>query len=332
VTGVSVVIPSVGRASLADVLAALADRTPAGSEVEVLVVDDRRERAEPLPLSPGAKVLAGPGVGPAAARNTGWHAARHPWVVFLDDDVLPDADWLARLDGDLDVPEDVGGVQGRVRVPLPAHRPPTDWERNTYALSDGKWITADMAYRRGALAAVGGFDERFPRAYREDAELAHRVAHAGWRLVVGRRWVTHPVRPEGPWVSLRLQRGNADDALLRRLYGRRWRQIVDVPRGRRPRHSAVTLAGAAALLCGALAAGSARRRRIWRYAAGVTAAGWLAGTAEFAGARLRPGPRHASEVATVLVTSVLIPPLACTNWLRGWLAWRGAPPPCRGLR
>ena len=32
-----------------------------------------------------------------------------------------------------------------------------------------------MAYRRAALVAVDGFDERFPRAYREDADLALRV-------------------------------------------------------------------------------------------------------------------------------------------------------------
>jgi glycosyltransferase involved in cell wall biosynthesis len=320
---VSVVIPTVGRPSLAGVLAVLG--APGG--VEVLVVDDRRKPTGPLPTrrSP-ARVLTGRGAGPAAARNVGWRAARHPWVVFLDDDVVPDADWLRRLEADLDVPADVGGVQGRIRVPLPAGRRPTDWERTTHALSRGKWLTADMAYRREALAAVGGFDERFPRAYREDAELAHRMTCAGWRLVVGHRWVTHPVRAEGPWVSLRAQRGNADDALLRHLYGGRWRRIVDVPPGRRPRHALATIAGAAAVVCGATAARPGRRRRPRRYAAGVAAAGWLAATAEFAYARIRPGPRDGSEVLTAAVTSVLIPPMACACWLRGWLAWRGARP------
>ena len=44
-----------------------------------------------------------------------------------------------------------------------------------------------MAYRRDVLAAVGGFDERFPRAYREDADLGLRVVGAGWRIVRGAR-------------------------------------------------------------------------------------------------------------------------------------------------
>ena len=61
-------------------------------------------------------------------------------------------------------------------VPLPTDRRPTDWERNTAGLAGASWITADMAYRRTALEAVNGFDERFPRAYREDADLALRSA------------------------------------------------------------------------------------------------------------------------------------------------------------
>jgi hypothetical protein len=196
-----------------------------------------------------------------------------------------------------------------------------------------------MAYRRAALDAVGGFDERFARAYREDAELAHRVRAAGWDLVRGTRSSAHPVRAEGPWVSLRTQRGNADDALLRRLYGRRWRSLLDVPPGRRQRHAAVTAAGLAALGCAAvsLVASSPRaarqgprggfnRRRVWRIAAAVTAATWLAGTAEFAAARIAPGPRNPREVATMTATSAAIPPVAVTHWLVGWWRSRGVRP------
>jgi glycosyltransferase involved in cell wall biosynthesis len=292
---VSIVIPSVGRPSLAALLSAL---IPIPKGWELLVVLDRA------------------GKGPAAARNAGWRAARQPWVVFLDDDVLPDADWSDRLAEDLRVAEDVGGVQGRVRVPLPGHRRPTDWERSTHGLTEGRWITADMAYRRAALAEVSGFDERFPHAYREDAELAHRVATAGWRLARGSRWITHPVRPERAWVSVRTQRGNADDALLRRLYGPGWRDALGLPPGRRPRHVATTAAGAAALAFGAAAA-----KRRWA-ARAATAAGfaWLAGTAELAVARIRPGPRQPREIAVMVITSVVIPPVATWWWLRGW--WR----------
>ncbi|WP_460916213.1 glycosyltransferase family 2 protein [Plantactinospora veratri] len=319
-------MPTLGRDSLADLLDILARQVHDNTELEILLVDDRptdgTELAVPGALAPYTKVLRGRGAGPAAARNLGWRAARHPWVAFLDDDVLPAADWLERLRTDLAVPDRVGGVQGEIRVPLPADRRPTDWERVTAGLADGEWITADMAYRRVALAAVGGFDERFPRAYREDAELAHRVRLAGWRLLRGTRTVRHPVRPESRWISLRAQRGNADDALLRRLYGPGWRTELGIPVGRRHRHATLTGAAvlAAASLAGGVAAQGSRMHRPLTTVAALAGAAWLAGTARFAYARIAPGPGTPAEVGTMLLTSAVIPPLAVAHWLRGW--WR----------
>jgi glycosyltransferase involved in cell wall biosynthesis len=318
---ISVVVPTLGRPSLPVLLATLAGQVTADAGLEVVVVDDRRGDGTPLDvpakLAPFARVLSGRTAGPAAARNVGWRAARGDWVAFLDDDVVPDQDWLAALGADLAAAgDDIGGVQGRVRVPAPSGRP-TDWERVTAALADGRWITADMAYRRAALVATGGFDERFPRAFREDAELAARVRAAGWGLVRGRRAVTHPVRPESPWVSVSTQAGNADDALLRRMYGPRWRERLGIPPGRRRRHALVTGAGAAALLSVALAA----RRPGARPVAALAAAAWLAGTAELAWARIAPGPGTPREITIMVVTSAAIPPAAIRHWLRGW--WRG---------
>jgi histidinol-phosphate phosphatase family protein len=127
------------------------------------------------------------------------------------------------------------------------------------------------------------------------------VVAAGWRIVTGRRVVEHPVGRARAWVSLAKQAGNADDVLMRALHGRDWRARAGVPRGRRPRHLAVALAG---LL--------APRSR-------VAAAAWALGTAELAWARIAPGPRTPREVATMLWTSALLPFAAAAWWLRGWL-------------
>src|ERR671913_289229 len=116
----------------------------------------------------------------------------------------------------------------------------------TAGRATSSWIPADLAYRRSALAAVGGFDERFPRAFREDSDLALRVMDTGARLVRGERWITHPVRPADRWVSVRVQAGNADDVLMRRLHGPDWRRRADAALGRRPQHLAVTAAAGAA--------------------------------------------------------------------------------------
>jgi histidinol-phosphate phosphatase family protein len=322
----TIVVPTVGRPSLRVLLEALAAGTTRVS-CPVLVVDDRRA-ADDLAASltdvglDDLRVLRSGGRGPAAARNLGWRSARTPWVSFLDDDVLPDEGWYGDLLADLHrAGADVAGSQGSVRVPLPQHRRPTDWERGTAGLADAVWITADMSYRRDALAAVGGFDERFPRAFREDADLGLRVSTTRGRIVHGDRRVTHPVRPADDWASVRQQAGNADDFLMRRLHGPRWRSRVHAPAGRRPRHAAVTgaaLAAAAALLTG--------HRRV----AAVAGLGWAAGTAELAWTRIAPGPRDADEVRRMLLTSAVIPFAATWHSARGLLRHRRARP-WRGL-
>ncbi len=156
-------------------------------------------------------------------------------------------------------------------------------------LQSSAWITADMIYARSILERLGGFDERFRRAYREDAEFALRVFDAGFAIGRGRRESEHPVRPSDPWISVRLQAGNADDVLMFALHGRDWRERASAPPGRWPYHLATVLCFAA----------------------------WAALTADFAWRRIAPGPRTAKEIATIAGTSAIIPFAAVYHRLRG---------------
>ena len=320
---VDLVIPTVRRSSLIALLSALGEQTgprPGG----IVIVDDRRRATSSL-IERGTelgwvrsrlRVIHTGGRGPAAARNAGWRASRAEWIAFLDDDVRPTGDWLGQLAADLDLADlRTAAVQGRVDVPLPKDRPATDWERNVAGLADARWITADMAYRRSVLVETGGFDERFRRAFREDAELALRVTQAGYRILTGSRRVEHPVRPAGPWISVRAQAGNADDALMRRLHGRTWHRRTASAIGRRPAHIATTAALASGL------AGILLRQR-WLTAVGLTA--WAGAMTEFTWSRIAPGPKTPREVMTMIATSAIIPPLAVWHWLRGLWRWRGA--------
>jgi histidinol-phosphate phosphatase family protein len=315
----AIVVPTIGRQSLNRCLAALA-RASGPRPARLVLVDDRPHTPEPLNVDiPAAlagvtaTIMTSGGRGPAAARNAGARVAgAAPWVVFLDDDVEVGPRWAEQLAGDLAAAgPGVGGVQGRLRVPMPASRRPTDWERGTRGLEQARWATADMAYRRDALVEAGGFDERFRRAFREDADLALRVMRAGWELRRGQRVTLHPVRPADPWVSLRMQAGNADDVLMGKLHGRGWRRRAGAPRGRRREHIATTTLAAAAALAGVAGC---------RRTAAAALAAWIAATGEFCAARVRPGPRTARELTTMAVTSAGIPPLATAQWLRG--QWR----------
>jgi histidinol-phosphate phosphatase family protein len=318
---IDLVIPTIGRSSLQVLLSSLSWSVDP-ERITLTIVDDRPAEGSPLWLrtadlaafAPYTRVRRSGGRGPAAARNRGWRAGDAPWVAFLDDDVVAPIGWFDALLDDLAAAgPDVGGVQGRIDVPMSERA--TDRERTVGRLEGARWATADMAYRRAALERTGGFDERFPRAYREDADLALRVMDAGWQLRRGRRGVTHPVQPASPWISVPQQAGNADDALMRAIHGRTWRRQAGAPAGRLPVH-AVTVAAAAV----ALGAGTARRPRL-ALGAGVV---WAALTAEFALRRARRGPRDIGYLGAMVATSVAIPFAACWQRVRGAVRWRGA--------
>jgi len=302
-----VVVPTLGRPSLARLLSSLA--TSEGPlPGNVWLVDDRRERSSPLAfdrtseLAARITVVPGAAAGPAAARNRGWGRSRAPWIAFLDDDVVVEPQWRRNLQFDLAACDpSTAASQGRVTVPLPAHRRPTDWERNVRGLEDSRWITADCAYRRQVLHDADGFDERFPRAFREDADLALRVVARGGKIALGSRRVEHPVRPADDWVSVRLQAGNADDALMRALHGSDWYERAGAPRGTFGRHVATV---ACAL------------------AAGGFASAWAMLTARFAFERIAPGPRDVREIRTMLGSSVAIPFAAVFHRARGQMRVR----------
>jgi histidinol-phosphate phosphatase family protein len=308
-----VVIPTAGRESLSATLRGLAAGTGALPE-HVYVVDDRPRTAERLALEvpPALRgrttVLRALGRGPAAARNLGWRAGESPWVAFLDDDVVPQRGWRDALARDLREADGAAGSQGRVRVPRPEGRSLTDSERAADGLAGAAWVTADLAYRRDALSRVGGFDERFPRAYREDSDLGLRITAAGGWIVRGTRYVDHPPAPDDWWAPVRRQRGNADDALMLLLHGPGWGRRAASPRGTRPRHVASTI-----LLAAALAGLLLGRRRT----AGSALAGWAALTATFARERALGGPRNASELARIVASSAAIQVAATGWWLRG---------------
>jgi hypothetical protein len=311
---VDVVVPTAGRPSLRRLLDALAAGN-APPPREVILVFDRDAPADVVgvagsgPLAGRVRSLRSEGSGPAAARNAGWRAATAQWVAFLDDDVVPPPDWSSRLSRDLEgLRDDVAGSQGRVRVPLPRGRRPTDWERNVAGLETAVWATADMCYRRAVLARLGGFDERFPRAYREDADLGLRATKAGGIIVRGERWVTHPVGPSGFWTSVALQAGNQDDVLMSALHGPGWEAAASAPLGRRPLHLVTTAAGAVGAV--ALAAG---RRGL----ALAGAAAFAAAVADLAWRRIAPGPRDRREVTRMIVTSLCLPPAATAHHLIG---------------
>ena len=205
---VSVVVPSVGRATrLAFLLEALQRQTLPADRFEVVVVRGR-EPGEPAGEveALGAKVIESARAGPAVLRNKGIAAARGRLIAFTDDDCRPAPDWLERL---LEAAERENGnvlLQGRTEPDPDEARRLHGLARSQSIIGPSGWYeTCNMAYPRELLERLGGFDERFDGGG-EDADLALRALAAGAHSVyVDSARVWHAVHSRHVWEAVRDQ-------------------------------------------------------------------------------------------------------------------------------
>jgi len=120
------------------------------------------------------------------AMNQGLLRARHELVLFVDDDVRPEAALLeAHRAAHLRHGKVI--VAGRVIQPwqegIDFSNDPHIHLAGTRAGEIAEFIGCNFSVRRSAALSIGGFDENFVRvAYRFEAEFAHRFRRSGGRI------------------------------------------------------------------------------------------------------------------------------------------------------
>jgi len=218
----SVVIPTRDRN---ETLALCLDRLAPGSQTlphdqyEVIVADDSARTAARDLVSdryPWARWVAGPRRGPAANRNTGARIARGEWLAFTDDDCLPGAEWLAAFDESrAENAAALEALEGRTTCRAGLNSPRQTAPVN---LEGGVLWSCNFAIRRAGFETIGGFDERYPYAHMEDADLRLRLLKAGYMIrFVPSAEIDHPPRALA-WGS-RLARVHESSVLHMELHG-----------------------------------------------------------------------------------------------------------------
>ena len=137
------------------------------------------------------KVVFEPRAGLAAARNCGIRNSNGAILAFTDDDCYPDQNHLTRIIDRLS-DTSLNYCGGQVLLFDPTDRPLTIQTRASSLELDPGLFTpsglihgANMAFRRDALMAINGFDERFGAGTffksGEDTDLLRRLAWQGMR-------------------------------------------------------------------------------------------------------------------------------------------------------
>lgn len=305
---VSIVVPTRDRPQLLNrCIASLVLQRFDSARFEIIVVDDGPSDATREVVSGWAGHTAGNGPqityipsmgphGPAAARNHGWRAARGSIIAFTDDDTIARSDWLKN--GLRAFDEGVDAVCGRIVMPL-SHTP-TDYELDAKNLETAEFVTANCFCRKQVLDDLGGFDERFRFAWREDSDLHFRLLESRAGIVHEPRAVMmHPIRPAGWGISLSQVKKIQFDALLFKKHPALYRRKIRAT----PRWDFYLTVSALLLLLAAVLAGELG-------AALGAGAIWLFMTGRFCTQRLKRTSKSPAHVVEMIITSVLIPPLA----------------------
>lgn len=188
---VSVIIPTHNRPDkIADTVAALRQQTLPATDYEILVMDDGS--TPPVVLTgeidnPRCRVVRLEGVERSAARNAGAAAAQGALLVFVDDDISVERDFLAsHLQAQIEWPEAL--VVGTISLTNEAMATPFGCFRQKLereGVPPKRGVTtlrnfctaANMSITRTIFQTLQGFDPMLSSG--EDQDFALRYTHAG---------------------------------------------------------------------------------------------------------------------------------------------------------
>jgi GT2 family glycosyltransferase len=237
----TVIIPVHGKASLTRrCLDVLFTQQPQGFEREIVVVDDASPDATPQLLARYGNrirvVTHAANAGFSTACNHGAATARGEYLVFLNNDTVPQPGWLETLVRYADVHPQAAVVGCKLLFPddtvqhagvvvcqdrelchiyagFPADHPAVNKSRRFQVVTAGCALV-----RRGPFHEVGGFDTGFRNSY-DDVDLCLRLGERGYEVHYCHESVVYHLESVSDGRFLHTDQNS-------RLYGSRWRHRV----------------------------------------------------------------------------------------------------------
>ena len=191
----SIIIPTYHRNDLlAKCLNCLVSdvQTLPAEQYEVIVSDDGYESTAEEMIRQSyswVKWVAGPRKGPAANRNNGAKYAQGEWLVFTDDDCLPDPQWLTAYGQG-----SKGTALALEGAIYPLGNLNQDLAECPVNLTGGCFWSANIAVKRLLFEEIGGFDSNYAMAAHEDQDLKLRLEPITTIEFISTSIVRHPVR------------------------------------------------------------------------------------------------------------------------------------------
>lgn len=234
-SAVSVIVPVRDDAANLELCLAALDAS-AHPDDEVVVVDDASsDHSSEVARRHGARLIRlGSRSGPAAARNRGAEAARHPYLFFVDADVCVQPGTLGRVaatfDGDPTLDAFFGSYDASPGAPgfLSQYRNLLHHYVHQAGNEDAfSFWSGCGAIKKSVFLDLGGFNTGYAAASVEDIELGSRLRRAGHRVALikdlqvkhMKRWTLHlMIRTDVgnraiPWTRLLLRQGRIPNDL-----------------------------------------------------------------------------------------------------------------------
>jgi GT2 family glycosyltransferase len=142
---------------------------------------------------PDVEYTQGPQQGPAANRNHGASLAKGTWLIFIDDDCIPQPGLLAAYrDATERFPESLA-FEGAI---FADHPEKLDKELAVCPVNTtgGNFWSANIAIQANLFRQLGGFDEQFKIAAQEDQDFYIRLQSCTTIKFIPGAAVIHPVR------------------------------------------------------------------------------------------------------------------------------------------